>query len=96
LEGLANPKKNKEDLIFVFFSSNFDHPRVQKRLKLTMEIVKKSHIRAVEYKLTGPTKLIQAFELLQFGSWVTFYLAMLNKINPSLIPSVDWFKKKLG
>ena len=48
-----------------------------------------------EYKLSGNTKFIQALELLQFGSWLTFYLAMLNNVNPSLIPFVDWFKKKL-
>jgi glucose/mannose-6-phosphate isomerase len=96
LESLGNPKNNQKNLAFIFLTSNFYRPRIQKRLRLTMEIVKKNKIKAVEYKLAGATKLIQALELLQFGSWLTFYLAMLNGANPSLIPSVDWFKKKLN
>lgn len=96
LEGLANPKNNKENLVFVFLDSPFYSARLKKRLKLTKEIVKKNKIKVVEYTLGGETKLVQALALLQFGSWVTFYLAMLNEVNPALIPSVDWFKEKLG
>jgi Glucose-6-phosphate isomerase len=95
IEGLGNPASNKKDLIFVFFESDLYHPRVQKRLTLTKEIVKKNKIQTFSYKLTGVNKLIQSFEILNFGSWLTFYLAMLNEVNPSLIPWVDWFKKKL-
>jgi glucose/mannose-6-phosphate isomerase len=95
IEGLGNPASNKKDLIFGFFESDLYHPRVQKRLALTREIVKKNKIKIFSYKLTGANKLIQSFEILNFGSWLTFYLAMLNEVNPSLIPWVDWFKKKL-
>jgi len=96
VEGLGNPASNKKDLIFGFFESDLYHPRVQKRLALTREIVKKNKIKIFSYKLTGANKLIQSFEILNFGSWLTFYLAMLNEVNPSLIPWVDWFKKKLA
>jgi glucose/mannose-6-phosphate isomerase len=96
IEGLGNPKKNKDNLIFVFFESKLYHPRVQRRLALTREIVKKNQIKILSYQLSGQDKLIQSFEMLNFGSWLTFYLAMLNEVNPSLIPWVDWFKQKLA
>lgn len=96
LEGLINPKDNKTNLAFVFFDSNFYSTRAKKRFELTKELVKNKRIKALEFKIGGQTKLMQALELLQFGSWVTFYLAMLNNVNPALIPSVDWFKERLG
>jgi glucose/mannose-6-phosphate isomerase len=96
LEGLSNPKGNQKNLTFVFLASHFYSARLKKRFELTREIVKKNKIKAVEYKVGGETKLTEALELLQFGSWVTFYLAMLNNVNPVSIPSVDWFKEKLG
>jgi len=68
---------------------------VKKRLALTKDIVKKNKIKIYSYKLSGKNKLTQSFELLNFGSWLTFYLAMLNEVNPSLIPWVDWFKRRL-
>jgi len=96
IEGLGNPAVNQKDLLFVFFASDLYHPRVAKRLALTREIVKKNKIKTYSHKLNGKTKLIQSFEMLYFGSWLTFYLAMKNNVNPSLIPWVDWFKEKLG
>ncbi len=96
LESLTNPKSNKVNLIFFFIDSGFYHPRVQKRSDLTKQIVKKNKINYVEYSLIGGSKFEQAFEMLQFGSWVTYYLAMLNRVNPVKIPWVEWFKKELG
>ncbi len=96
LESLANPKSNRENLAFLFFDSFFYHARVQKRSELTKEIVKKNKVAVISYKLRGLNKLEQAFETLQLGSWVTYYLAILNQVNPVNIPWVDWFKKKLG
>lgn len=96
LESLVNPKSNQDNLAFFFVDSSLYHPRVQKRAALTKEVVKKNKISCLEYKLGGENKLAQAFEMLQFGSWLTFYLAMLNNINPVKIPWVDWFKEQLG
>jgi glucose/mannose-6-phosphate isomerase len=93
---LANPKGNKDNLTFFFIDSEFYHPRVQKRSDLTKQVVKKNKIDYIEHKLTGSSKFEQAFEMLQLGSWVTFYSAMLNNVNPVEIPWVDWFKKELG
>ncbi|MCK4554806.1 hypothetical protein KAU19_07700 [Candidatus Parcubacteria bacterium] len=95
MEGLGFPKSNKKNLVFLTFDSKLYHPRIQKRNNLAKEIVKKNGIKIASYELTGKTKLIQAFEMLQLGSWITYYLGMLNEIDPSKIPWVDWFKKQL-
>jgi len=95
LESLANPKSNRKNLVFFFLDSKLYHPRVQKRSRLTKQVVKKNKIELLSYNLTGNTKLVQAFETLQLGTWVSFYLAILNKVNPAEINWVDWFKKQL-
>lgn len=96
MEGLSAPAVLKKDLVFLFFDSALYHPRVQRRAELTKQVVKKNGIEVLEYKLSGESKLDQAFELLQFGMWLTFYLAILNQVNPAEIAWVDWFKKQLG
>jgi len=95
MEGLTYPKNGAKPLIFIFFDSNLYHPRVQKRSELTKEVIKKNKIKVVSYKLSGKSKVEQSFKLLQLGSWITFYLGILNKVNPVEVPWVDWFKKKL-
>lgn len=95
MEGLGNPKSNKKDLVFLFIDSPLYHSRIQKRSELTKEVIKKNGIKYVDFTLKGRSKLEQAFELLQLGSWVTFYMAILNNENPAKNPWVDWFKARL-
>ncbi len=95
LESLKNPNKNKNGTIFLFFNSKFYHARVQHRSKLTQEVVEKNNIESLQYKLQGKDKIEQSMELLQLGSWISFYLSILNNVNPGEIPWVDWFKKQL-
>lgn len=96
MESLGNPKSNKKDLVFFFVDSELYHPRIQKRSDLTKQVIEKNKIKVVSHKLSADNKLAQSFEMLQLGTWVSFYLSMLNGVRPSDIPWVDWFKKKLG
>ncbi len=95
MEGLSFPNSNKNNLTFLFLNSSFYHPRVQKRMKLTEQVIKKNKIKTLSYSLKGQNKLAQAFEVLQLGSWISYYLGILNQVNPVTIPWVDWFKKQL-
>jgi hypothetical protein len=52
-------------------------------------------IKFIEIKLEAKNKLEQAFELIQLGCFISFYLAMVNNLNPTPIPWVDYFKKEL-
>jgi len=96
MEGLTYPLTNKETIHFLFLNSHLYHPRIQKRNELTKKIVEKNKIQYSEITLTGTTKFEQAFETLQIGTWITYYLGILNEINPSEIPWVDLFKKELA
>jgi len=96
MEGLINPKSNKNNLFFVFFDSKLYHKRVQKRNALTKTVVEKNGIKFAAVEMTGKTKLLQSYELLQFGSWLSYYLGALYDVDPIKIPWVDWFKGEMG
>jgi glucose/mannose-6-phosphate isomerase len=96
MESLSHPKNIGKNLQFLFIDSDFYHPRIKKRSELTKEVVKKNGIEYLEWKMGGKTKLEQVFELLQFGSWLSYYIALKNNSNPYEINWVDYFKKKLG
>ena len=95
MEGLANPKQVNQNLCFVLFNSDLYREEIKIRYDVTKEVLKKNKINFLEFKLKQPTKVLQLFELLQFGGWVAFYLSMLNGIDPSPIPYVDFFKEEL-
>ena len=95
MEGLAKPESNKDDIIFIFFDSQLYSEQVQKRAKLTKQVVAKNGIAFADVQLLGHTKLGQALEVLQLGAWITLYLALENDVNPMVVPWVDWFKAEL-
>jgi glucose/mannose-6-phosphate isomerase len=95
MEGLAHPKKAREILQFVFFESVNYRPEIRKRYKVTQDVIQANGYPYNTYSSKTKDKLEEIFEILIFGSFVSFYLAYLNNEDVSEIPWVDYFKAKL-
>lgn len=95
MEGLGFPQPTVRQLHFVFVESNLYNDRVQKRYEVTKQILDKQQVPYTSFLPTASTKLLQSFEVLQWGGYVSFYLATHNGVDPSPIPWVDFFKNAL-
>lgn len=93
MEGLKNPPDKK--LFVLFISSDLYSDKLKKRVELTKDVVTKNNIKWGEYQPSGSSKLSQVLNVLSFGGFLTYYLAMLYGQDPSVIPWVDYFKKQL-
>ncbi|MFH1822587.1 MAG: SIS domain-containing protein, partial [Patescibacteria group bacterium] len=96
MEGFSYPQSFSKSAMFIFINSNLYFKRNQLRMKLTQEVAKKNKAATAMMKFTSENKLRQVMALLSWGGYYSFYLAMVNKVDPSLIPWVDYFKKQLG
>lgn len=95
LEGLVQPEVIGKDAALVFFESTLDDKKMQQRITISKEVVKKSGLSCYTHRLEGKDKISQAFEFLVLGSYVSFYLAMMYEIDPTPIPAVNYFKERL-
>ncbi len=95
MEGLTNPKNNPQLLSFLFLNSRNYSAKIRQRMAITKEVISKQKIEVNEYTPTSSSLINQAFECIQFGAYTNYYLALLYGINPSKIPWVDYFKKRL-
>lgn len=95
IEGLVHPADALPELMFVFITSSFYHPRNAIRHGVTEEIVRKQQIATTIVSLTAAKPLEQLFELLLLGSYTSLYLAVLNELDPSPIPNVNYLKDQL-
>ncbi len=95
LEGLGFPKSLRENMHFVLFDSEIYSVKIRKRLALTEEVIVKQGYSITKIKPEARGILGQVWETIFFGEFVSFYLAMLYKIDPQPIPWVDYFKQKL-
>lgn len=95
MEGMIYPKNNKDNIRFVMFESDLYDKRVQKRYAVTREVLDKNSISHLSYKCRGKKPLEQVCEILVLGSYISYYSAILEGIDPTAIPFVDFFKAQL-
>lgn len=95
MEGLLYPPGIKDSMMFVLIDSPLYSPVIKKRMDLTRSVIEQNGIKTMTVEMAAQTPLGQAFELIQLGGYLTFYLAMLHAVDPAKIPWVDYFKKEL-
>lgn len=95
MDALKFPNKAREILHFVFLESKNYYSRFTKIYSITEDVVKKNGYGYEVYRTLSKKKAEEVFEILVFGSYVSFYSAMLHGIDPTPIPWVDFFKEEL-
>ncbi len=96
LEGLTYPKTFAPRTVAFLVQSSLYNTRTQKRVNVTADMLEEQGIAVVDYVTSGSEPLEEVGEVLQFGSFVSYYLAMKNGVKPEGIPFVDAFKKAMG
>lgn len=95
MEGMNYPDNNKRDLLFVLLESKLYDARVQKRYSVTKDILDKNKITHFDYACQESNVISQFIEVLILGSYGSYYSAILQGIDPTAIPFVDYFKEQL-
>ena len=96
LEGLKQPDTIHQNGIFLFFLSTLYSDSIQKRFRITKDVVEKQQVKTHEIHLLGKTKISQVLEAYTLSGFTTFYMAMLYDTDPIAIPWVDYFKSELA
>jgi glucose/mannose-6-phosphate isomerase len=86
----------EEDITVVFLRDRGDHKRVQLRMGITNDIVSQYSSRVREVWSEGRSLLARTFSLVSLGDWVSFYLAILNGIDPTPVKVIDYLKNELS
>jgi glucose/mannose-6-phosphate isomerase len=76
-------------------SSKLD-PQILKRYQATSELL--VH-RSIDYEIVeakGESPLSQMMSLILFGDYVSYYLALLYKTDPTPVKAIDYLKRELG
>lgn len=95
MESLVLPKGFFAKWTVVMLRSKHYHARTQKRFELTADVFEQQGARVVEYDAHGNSVWEEVAEVLQFGSYLSYYQAMLHGVEPQYIPFVDAFKAKM-
>lgn len=85
-----------KQMVVVFLCDKGDHPRVKIRMDITKKIVSQYASKVIEIKSEGRSLLARMFSLIYLGDWVSFYLAIMNKEDPTPVKVIDYLKNELA
>ncbi|MBE0479770.1 MAG: bifunctional phosphoglucose/phosphomannose isomerase [Dehalococcoidia bacterium] len=94
--GYRFPAEVLDRSFVVLLRSPHLHPRTLMRYRFTAELMDQAGIRHETVDGTGDSALSQVFSLVLLGDWVSYYLALLNETDPSLVSAIDFLKKRLA
>jgi glucose/mannose-6-phosphate isomerase len=95
--GVQFPKELGKEIFCLVLQSNFDHPRNKIRQNVTMEILQKNRIPYENISLeSAPTVFSEMLQFTLMGAYVSYYLALLYDIDPTVIKVVDYLKERLA
>ncbi len=94
--GYEFPSQVKEGIFVLLLRSSLLHPRSLLRYEATAKLLTKAGISHEFVEAAGATMLAQVMSLVLFGDYLSFYLAILNRIDPTPVDSIDFVKKYLA
>jgi glucose/mannose-6-phosphate isomerase len=80
----------------VMLRTQDDISQIRRRVDVTSDIMQKREIGVVDVWAKGESPLAQLFSLIYVGDYVTYYLAMLNNVDPSPVEAIAYLKAELA
>jgi glucose/mannose-6-phosphate isomerase len=94
--GWDHPAAILKNCAVVMLRDGQDHPRVAKRMDITEKLIGPGCASITEVRSSGKGLLARIFSLVYTGDFVSFYLAMLNKCDPTPVERIAYLKKRLS
>ncbi len=90
------PAALRSQIVVVMLRSALDTPRNQLRFEVTAEILTQKGVACEMVHARGERPLAQVLSAVHFGDYVSYYLAVLNRADPTPIEAIVYLKKRLA
>ncbi|MBI2304637.1 MAG: bifunctional phosphoglucose/phosphomannose isomerase [Chloroflexi bacterium] len=94
--GYPLPSQVKEHIIVVLLHTLSLHHRLLARYQVTQDLLEKEGIESHLTTVDGRNPLSQMMSAVMLGDFVSYYLALLNGVDPSPVATIDYLKERLA
>ena len=96
LVGWGKAEDFKGKLVVLILRDKADHRRIQARMEIVKGIFEQKGVPVIEVESSGKSILERMLSLIHLGDWVSYYLAILNEVDPTPVEVIDSLKKSLA
>jgi glucose/mannose-6-phosphate isomerase len=89
-------KKHHENLIAIQLRDADDHPKITRRMDIVHRLIRARDIEVIEVPSQGEGPMARMFSLLHLGDFVSYYLAILNEVDPTPVEPIENLKRELS
>jgi glucose/mannose-6-phosphate isomerase len=94
--GFEVPQEMLPGLVYIILRDTNDNDRINKRIKVTKDIIKDKINTIIEVNSQGESFLARFYSLTYIGDYASVYLAMEYGINPTPVHTIDHLKAELA
>ena len=95
ISGWVNPPALMKKIAAVFLTDQSVHPRTLRRMEFTRRIIQRQGARTLNVRVSGESILERTLKMIALGDFVSLYLALLYRVDPTPVERVEALKKWL-
>lgn len=96
LVGSERPVKSPEWLHLLLLDSKYTDEQNKTRMVLTEQLFKDRKFKVTRQQFNSSSPLEEVLLAVSFGDYVSYYLALLNQVDPTAVNVIAQFKSKLA
>ena len=96
VQAYSLPSEIGERAYVVLLHSRFLHPRISVRYRITRDILAREEVEHRQLEGAGESPLAHLLTTALLGDYVSYYLGILNEVDPALTPTLDEVKRRLA
>ncbi|MEN3037793.1 MAG: bifunctional phosphoglucose/phosphomannose isomerase [Candidatus Kryptonium sp.] len=94
IEGSVRELRNK--ISVVILRDDNEYERIKYRIEITDDLIRPYAGEVLNIYSEGKSPLARLFSQIYLGDWVSFYLAILNKVDPTPVRPIEYLKSELA
>jgi glucose/mannose-6-phosphate isomerase len=95
VNGLDSPRGVVDQISVVLLDDPTIHERNRRRVAVTAEALSQAGMAHWTWSAAGESPLDAIVQACYLGDWVSYYLAMLNGVDPTPVPGIDMVKQRM-
>jgi len=88
-------EQHKDHLMVVILRDMDDHTQIRQRMNIAKDIIQSREVEVIDVHSRGERPLERMLSLVQLGDFVSYYLAILNKVDPTPVNVIEAMKQAL-
>ncbi len=86
---------HRDHLAVIILRDQDDHAQIRKRMNIVKDVIQSREIEVTDVHSRGQSPLERMLSLVQMGDFVSYYLAVLNKVDPTPVKIIESLKQAL-